>query len=285
MATCHEDDGHIAHVPQRRTDGHLGTPHPSIMMAYLAASWHNLYTKCIHVYLQQMHKLHESHPRVSRHFDQGFHVVRRSDRFWEGLSPDLVIEQVLMRSMKTSGGLTRGRGMTETQRLVWLMAHPVCAEVNNAMQQRTGVQHNTSEQHKDLTTARQVKDMTDTCELLQFLESRNSFSDNCSSQSIATGINDGISGNVDTANEVGEKILTSMAQQNATQIQVTRPNCHAQYIGCQSQQLINPQLLFQRLIAAGTRNDQLEEIFEFELCSYSPAIQEPNTVAAGYNLQ
>ena len=45
-----------------------------------------------------------------------------------------------MRSMKTSGGLTRGRGMTETQRLVWLMGHPVCSEVNNAMQQLTGVQ-------------------------------------------------------------------------------------------------------------------------------------------------
>ena len=64
-----------------------------------------------------------------------------------------------MRSMKTRGGLTRGRGMTETQRLVWLMAHPVCAEVNNAMQQRTSVQYNTSEQHKDLTTTRQVKYM------------------------------------------------------------------------------------------------------------------------------
>ena len=163
------------------------------MMPYLAASGHNLDTKCILVYLQQMHKLHETHPEVSRHFDQGFHVVRRSDRFCVELSPDLVIEQVLMRSMKASGGLTRGRGMTETQRLVWLMAHPVCAEVNNAIQQPIGAQHNTSEQHKDLTTARQVKDMTHLCELLEFLESRNSFSDNCSLKSIATGINAGIS--------------------------------------------------------------------------------------------
>ena len=98
-----------------------------------------------------------------------------------------------MRSMKASGGLTRGRGMTETKRLVWLMAHPVCAEVNNAIQQPICAQYNTSEQHKDLTTARQVKDMTDLCELLEFLESRNSFSDNCSLRSIATGINAGIS--------------------------------------------------------------------------------------------
>ena len=65
------------------------------MMPYLVASGHNVYTKCIQVYVQQMHKLHETHPEV-----------RRSDRFWVGLSPDLVNEQVLMRSMKISGGLT-----------------------------------------------------------------------------------------------------------------------------------------------------------------------------------
>ena len=102
--------------------------------------------------------------------------------------------------------------MTETQRLVWLMAHPVCAEVNNGMQQLTGVQYNTSEQHKDLTTARQGKDIANWCELLKFLESRNPFSDNCSLRSIATGINAGIGVNVDTATYVGEKILTSIVQ-------------------------------------------------------------------------
>ena len=39
-----------------------------------------------------------------------------------------------MRSMKTSGGLTRGRGMTEKQLLTWLLAMPACAEVNIEMQ-------------------------------------------------------------------------------------------------------------------------------------------------------
>ena len=37
-----------------------------------------------------------------------------------------------MRSMKTSGGLTRGRGMTEKQLLMWLLAMSACAEVNRA---------------------------------------------------------------------------------------------------------------------------------------------------------
>ena len=45
-----------------------------------------------------------------------------SDSFWVGLSSDLVIEQALMRSVETTGGPTRGRGITEIQRLVWLLS-------------------------------------------------------------------------------------------------------------------------------------------------------------------
>ena len=37
---------------------------------------------------------------------------------------------------------------------------------------------------------------------------------------------------------------------------------------------IDPQLLFQRLITAGTRNDSIAEVFEYELCSYPPALFE-----------
>ena len=77
-----------------------------------------------------MLKLPTEHPDVQKHFSEGLHVIRRSNRMWAGLSSDLVIEQVLMRSLKTSGGLTRGRGMTENQRLLWLLSRPACAEIN-----------------------------------------------------------------------------------------------------------------------------------------------------------
>ena len=87
----------------------------SKMLPYLAASGHNNYTKFALIYLKQMSHLQDDHPKVYQHFQDGLHVIRRSDRYWAGLSSDLVIEQVLMRSMKTNGGLTRGRGMTEQQ--------------------------------------------------------------------------------------------------------------------------------------------------------------------------
>ncbi|KAL5019525.1 hypothetical protein ScPMuIL_002417 [Solemya velum] len=56
---------------------------------------------------------------------------------------DLVIEQTLMRALKTTGGLTRGRGMEETQKTRWLLAVPACTAVNNAMQELTGAQFHT----------------------------------------------------------------------------------------------------------------------------------------------
>ena len=99
------------------------------MLPYFAAAGHTLYAKSAYIYCQQMQDLPNTHPQVNRSFLNGLHVVRRSDRFWAGLSTDLIIEQVLMRSVKTTGGLTRGRGMSETQRLVWLMSMPACADI------------------------------------------------------------------------------------------------------------------------------------------------------------
>ena len=75
------------------------------MLPYIAATGHNNYLKSVHLYLQKMSRLPEEHPDVFEYFKEGLHVTRRSDREWAGLSTDLIIEQVLMRSMKTSGGL------------------------------------------------------------------------------------------------------------------------------------------------------------------------------------
>ena len=69
------------------------------MLPYFAASGHNLYAKSAYLYLQMMQGLKKHNPDVWKKFEDGFHVVRRSDRYWAGLSSDLVIEQVLMRSV------------------------------------------------------------------------------------------------------------------------------------------------------------------------------------------
>ena len=78
-----------------------------------------LYANSARIYLQSMLNLEKEHPDVHQRFKDGFHVGRRSNWSWTKLSTDLMIEQVLMRSLKTSGGLTRGRGMTEQQQVIF----------------------------------------------------------------------------------------------------------------------------------------------------------------------
>ena len=68
------------------------------MLPFLAGAGRSNYTKSLFWFIQEMDDLNQS-----------FFVVRRSDTFWSGISPDLCIEQSLMASFKGSSGLTRGR--------------------------------------------------------------------------------------------------------------------------------------------------------------------------------
>ena len=157
-----------------------------------------------------MVRLESEHPVVYQKLIDGFHVVRRTDRKWAGLSTDLVIEQVLMRNMKTSGGLTRGRGMTEQQQLIWLLSMPVCAEINRAMLDLTGVYYSTSEQNKDISESIKNRDMKDTKTMLNALAEQNQFTAQKGLRNIMNGVHANDTVNVDDAKDIGQGILASM---------------------------------------------------------------------------
>jgi hypothetical protein len=123
-----------------------------------AAAGHYNYLKSAYFYIQQMSQLHINHPEVFQKFENGFHVIRHSSQFWAGLSPDLVIEQTLMQSLKTTGGFTPESGMSEEQRALWTMSSPITSAYNCAMQELTKQTYTTSHQHKDLTESRMKRD-------------------------------------------------------------------------------------------------------------------------------
>ena len=77
------------------------------MLPFFAAAGHHHYAKSGYLYLLQMEELYDKHLEIYSKFKERHHVIRRTDRLWAGLSTDLVIEQVLMRSLKTTGGFTR----------------------------------------------------------------------------------------------------------------------------------------------------------------------------------
>ena len=111
-----------------------------------AAAGHYNYLKSAY-FLQEKCKLDIRHPDVHDKFSRGFHVICRSNQYWAGLSSDLVIEQTLMRSLKSSGGLTHGSGITEEMRALWTMSTPIASEYNNAMQEFNDLTYTTTEQH------------------------------------------------------------------------------------------------------------------------------------------
>lgn len=72
--------------------------------------------------------LERVHLNVYSDLRAGHPIIRRSDRYWTGLSTDLVIVQVLIRSVRkiTTGGVNRGLGMKAGQRAAWLLSTITC---------------------------------------------------------------------------------------------------------------------------------------------------------------
>ena len=80
-----------------------------------------------------MDELQNIHPHIYKNFQNGLSCARRSDRFWAGLYTFRMIEQVLMRSVKTSDELIGGKGVRD--------AAACLVDVNDAMQTVTGVRY------------------------------------------------------------------------------------------------------------------------------------------------
>ena len=126
-------------------DGHLNAV--TALLNLFAATCHIHYAKSARLYVQEMRKLTSTHPWLHQKFVEGYHTVRRSERLWAGLWTDIVIEQVLMRSLKSRGGLTRGRGMTESVQQQWVYSMHACVALHDAMTSLTGKNHTTSHKH------------------------------------------------------------------------------------------------------------------------------------------
>jgi len=85
-----------------------------------------------------------------------------------------VIESALMRSMKSRGGLTRGRGVDESVRTVWLSTMHECANVHLAMSSMTGSQSG-NQDHVELGATRVDRDRRDLDKILDYLAENSPF--------------------------------------------------------------------------------------------------------------
>lgn len=186
-----------------------------------------------------------------------------------------------MRSLKTSGGLTHGRGMTDLQRSVWLLSTPACAEISQAMQEITGILYEASEQHKETTQARLEKDFNDAATIMRYLLARNPFSHQNELRNIHTGEIADETVSVDNAKEIGQNIISSMAGKIVTKYVFKKKDKAVTMKSGSTVQIdkdvvpVDPQLLFQCLIASiqiqGSDCD-VSAAFSYELCTFPPAL-------------
>ena len=92
------------------------------------------------------------------------------------------------------------------------------------------------------------------------------------------GVNADNAVNVDHARAIGEKILSSMTGKSATDYTSKRSSQAVTLAAKSSVRIesdtvqVDPQLLFQRLIVACNRSDDLQGLFRYELCSYPAAL-------------
>ena len=178
-----------------------------------------------------------------------------------------------------SGGLTRGTGFGERQRLVWLLSMPACAEINSAMQTLSGVTLTTSEQYKETGATRQARDHKDTHTLVSYLTDRSPFLSDPSLRSIASGRVADDTAQVDDAKNIGKKILDGMTEKNVPEVVIRKKDLAvtlATKLAVRVNDepiIVDPLVLFQRLLkTAQSTPETIPSLFKYELTNLPCAL-------------
>ena len=266
------------------------------MLNLFAATGHINYAKSARLYLQLMLELPKNFPWLHEMFiNQGFHAVRRSSRYWAGLWTDLVIEQVMMRSIKSRGGLTRGRGITESVRLQWILSMHKCAGIHEAMTTMTDMKTKASEQHIELGRSRCERDFQDLLKIQEWFDEHEPFDvKEVKLRSLSSGLTttegDGI--NPDKVEEVGLKIQMQLDGLHVAEASIKRRD-HIKPLadlkpGIQVDQQklnINPVILFSRLIAIVQREEDMSPYFDYELTAFPTSLFKDNLMRKSVKAQ
>lgn len=178
-----------------------------------------------------------------------------------------------MRSLKSRGGLTRGKGFTSSVRILWLQSMHSCAGIHNAMSELTRNKHSTSDQHEEMGQSRIQRDYQDLHKLFQWFETNNPFDSNrLELQSLSTGLIADDTINCDKIESVGYKIQSKLDGLAVVKASIKRkeqvkPLSDLKNVVRVNNQTISidPALLFTQLIVIAERCDDIKTYFDYEL--------------------
>ncbi len=132
----------------------------SQMIPYLHAAGHTQYAKSARLYHQTMKTVQSvmSEDDYARFSTHGYFTIRRTHHFWSGNFTDQTIEQDLMRMLKSAGGMTHGREITESTLTNWVHSFPFTIPICKSIERFTNVNCTSSYQHRDLNAGSESKD-------------------------------------------------------------------------------------------------------------------------------
>ena len=182
-----------------------------------------------------------------------------------------------MRSLKTKGGLTVGRGMDESIRHhQWVLSLSRTALILDAMSQLTGAVCKTSEQNHELGASRRKQHYAHFQKMLNWISIRNPFlvpGENL--QSISTGLMS--SSQVDNVNceqaqVIGAKIQKSLDNKLINDDSIKRTEQLKSVASLRNnickkggERLPDPKALFYWMVTIAEREENLDQFFRYEL--------------------
>ena len=160
------------------------------MIPYFHASGHFPYAKSCHLYVQDMENLSSklTAEQYNKFVNNSYFTMRRSDRFLSGVWSDMTIETTLMRAFSGQGGMTRGRGVTNSTLSKWVIGMSATHDICTSLEEFCGVLFTSSEQHTDFGQARQTKDAADVTKLIEWFGKYSPFPATSDIMSIVTGV-------------------------------------------------------------------------------------------------
>lgn len=214
-----------------------------------------------------------------RMFLHGAFTIRRSQKFWSGLWSDLTIEQVLMRSMKSQGGLTHGRGISSSVLSRWTGGMVFMLNVCESLERFWDISSSTSEQHVDMRAARVERDNSDVEKLTQYLDMHPPFPLTDKLLSISSGIVATPSINCHMARELGREGVMQITGSSFGKVSFKRKDkvlslaSLSTSIKVRDKRVdVEPLTIFQRLCIIKQSDQELKEHFKYELAPYPMAL-------------
>lgn len=255
-------------------DGHLVCVQQ--MIPFFHASGHFHYAKCAHIYVQDMIHLKESHPQAYKEFaEKGYFTINRTGKPWAGVWSDMVIEQTLMRSMKSSGGLTRGRGITDSVLTKWICGSPAGTAICTSLEEFAGSAFAGEEQHVDFRDSRQKRDTLDRAKIREWFNDHPPFPEINSLMSLSTGIVGNSSVNCHQAMDIGTKTMNSFIGIKFGDIKQSKKNVVLSLASMNStirigseKVIVDPLTIFQRTVIAKKSDEDVAELLKYELSPF-----------------